>query len=562
MEFNEMVNLKFLFWIQSLETRLGKCILFCLVLSSFCSAQEFQGVIIDSLSQEPIAFCNIISSNGGNITFSNNDGEFKFDLNYAEELVCFQHLNYERKCLRIRDTLNVVISLSSKQNFIADINIQTKNYSAAQSVVRAIKKFKKNLKKETKSKALLVSKSQNEIDTERSEFFGNLQQNGTSFDFEYKQGFIDLNATDKKVTLNLDLAKFIFDYDLLSAKNRILPSSILSEKEKKIPKLYDITLREIRDTVYYVYDVIPLHTSATYFVTELWVKKPEYVIEKINLVLNKNSNLQLRSVLDDKEIKLDNLELSYAFLSKQLSGISLNIKISSKTEQFVTQTKLLPFDYNEYYELAMHDLQLRSSDLYSCFLYTPVDIDFWKRQQYKSLLEEFSSKQADESKSIISELFKVRYLKADKIKIEEVKPGAIPRDELGNTIKIMPNDLFISTLFHLEGLLYFDFNCIEDQVCFKITPMVDVERSFILDERPMVINAFHRSVELLANRAKELEKELNASSMKCQKNFKYKIQKIFNKESQNLKKILSEKDIYQYVDWTGTSGLDAFRKIR
>ena len=78
------------------------------------SQQKITGVILDSLTNEPIVGVSIIELNAKSCSISNDEGEFEILVNEVSTTLIFSHVSYNKKRIRItnNDSKNIKLSLA------------------------------------------------------------------------------------------------------------------------------------------------------------------------------------------------------------------------------------------------------------------------------------------------------------------------------------------------------------------------------------------------------------------------------------------------------------------
>ena len=102
---------------------------------------ELQGKMVDSDSNKPLVFADLVV-NGSNIsTITNNDGEFllKIPMKYLDDMVSISHLGYEKTEIKISALKNLdKITLSPALIKLSEINILNYGKDAKSLVIETL----------------------------------------------------------------------------------------------------------------------------------------------------------------------------------------------------------------------------------------------------------------------------------------------------------------------------------------------------------------------------------------------------------------------------------------
>lgn len=525
--------------------------------------QEIKGVVIDSQTNEPISLCHLSIDGIQEIIFTNTQGEFEINVPQYVKRLCFSHVNYKTKYININyeDTL-LEIKLDKVSHSINTITLSQSRISSIDFIAESISKFRNGLESDVLSKALFVTKCTSKNGEEYSEFFGNLSQKKGKYKYYFKQGYIDIGSSGSTATLNLDAALLILKYNLNSTKNAYLPPSIMRVKKRKIKRKYSAELIDLIKDSIHVYVLKPKQKSKFNEHWTLWINKSTQDIDRIILTLEENEMLEFSSVKTKKEYSVKKLQLEYAFNSSKLLSIKQELSLYSALDSIVQISEMKPYGHQSKFSLPIHDLNIDNQDMYTYYLNVPSDSSFWKKEQYKSQFNRLTKNELENSKNNLKELIPQRYVQAVDFK-SNLARNHIPKDEIGNIIKVKPNSLFIQSLQHLESSIYFNYNCIDSKLIFQIVPIIDMQRTFILDNRPLVLEALSRSKLEVINFASKLQQQLNQLDYICDHVNENELLSIYQKNVSELKDLMRERDIYQDVDWSGRRIHDQYKtKVR
>jgi hypothetical protein len=112
-------------------------------ISFSCCCQEYQGLILDSNSQDPIAYASVIFNEGKNAVYTNEKGEFSL-ANIQVNTILIQGMGYVSSTAEINKNGPTIISLARKELELAEVVILKNGETPRQVMFKVFENIKKN----------------------------------------------------------------------------------------------------------------------------------------------------------------------------------------------------------------------------------------------------------------------------------------------------------------------------------------------------------------------------------------------------------------------------------
>ena len=122
-----------------MKNKLVFCICFILF-SLWAKAQQINGTVVDSLSQEALEFVNVYEANAGKGTITNSEGFFELNVEYPAELQ-FSFLGYTTKTVVLEsaaDAENITISLSSSTLIFEEVVLSGEKSNLGRDIIKKL----------------------------------------------------------------------------------------------------------------------------------------------------------------------------------------------------------------------------------------------------------------------------------------------------------------------------------------------------------------------------------------------------------------------------------------
>ena len=98
----------------------------------FCMSQSIQGVVVDSISKEPIPYVHVYDTKFEIGTITNKDGQFIFNKKKENPEITFSHIGYTRKKFLVKkNETSLLISLAPKSELLSEVTIDDQGYKFA-----------------------------------------------------------------------------------------------------------------------------------------------------------------------------------------------------------------------------------------------------------------------------------------------------------------------------------------------------------------------------------------------------------------------------------------------
>lgn len=414
---------------------LGKLYLLILVNLLFrlgSSAQDriVSGIIVDSLTNEPIPYVLITSNSSKNGTLTELTGIFSIPVDQNDDTLFMNMVGYSPNVVtldkKLLDTVELV-PLVSVLGEAVKTHIKTDLYS----LVSNLKKEKFTIARQAKTYYFLESFINNNQIEAIEAFYNGIYENGNAVKLNLKRGKIALRCIDSKCVINSGSAKVFVDAKVFNS-NIDMPVSPLELGRWRLKSNYILKMvssyNKNMDLVY-VIDCFPKKRHNFLFKARIWCIPSSNKLIKLDLACKK-AFIHPFSPIGETEI--NNVDLLLERTYRDIKGesfvdeIKFNYEIQYKTNinetvKVKSRAIVKPFNYQDTFETPIfkystskfkdyRDILLVPSD--STFWQTFVDFRFWQRHKESRLFfEDYKLNNGDIINMYDDEQFGSNYIK-------------------------------------------------------------------------------------------------------------------------------------------------------
>lgn len=300
------------------------------------------GVVKDSQTNEPLAYCNVSVSGKSKGTITNSDGLFSLKSVMDKDVLVFSYLGYESKKILVSD-LQVIkyVFLQKNAYELQEVEIHADNDYLYDILIKSRKKLQQNNSEhiskayyaiETKATPLEVYypdtcnysqqnpfskkdaysiEEQQEKTVELLECFYNASIiGGKTNGLKFRNGKV-FSIPAENYFISSESSKAM-GYFCFFEKNEIFPSCPFQYGKNAMKKIFNLELLSFDDNNYHV-KFYPLDNSKMYFSGDVWIEKESLQVLKINLVIDSAEIFPFDPILRYDTIKNFNLNISNSF---------------------------------------------------------------------------------------------------------------------------------------------------------------------------------------------------------------------------------------------------------
>ncbi len=434
------------------------------------------GIIRDSLTQKPIAYCNISDKEKTFSSISNEDGQFKIKNVSKSNILVFNSIGYKTMEVATQNTSsNLIVNLNSALK-----EDKLKEMPKPEFLCDIIEKCKENISVSDNQTSKVYYKSSTEISDQPIElmecYYNSTFNDAAVKDLNYKNGRLGCAFFKNQLISNQNIAAILRVMNLTS-KNDLIPYNPLQLSKKEILNHYSITLKDsTTSTNYYAIKFIPKKELKLYFEGEIWINKRTFQLDHIILNVKKTMVHPFKGhFLFWLRPVSYSITKNYSSYTNQLNYISLDLETSinmpNDTNDYILKTKSLwqyyDFD-NLFIEPQFSYLPYRHT--YSFIISQPYNSFFWNSniplpysEKSRKIFNYLKSKGAligfaDTIKSnnqTLNELFKNFFILWDPIKRITIERD-IKNNERLNTMYL--NNVSHYSKYGISNGLYLDIN--------------------------------------------------------------------------------------------------------
>ncbi|GAA4293717.1 hypothetical protein GCM10023163_11140 [Aestuariibaculum suncheonense] len=322
-------------------------------LSFSVSAQEtLKATILDSLSQKPVPFATISTSNNFGV-ISNENGEFQINLNNKNDIsLTIQCLGYENKSISASKFKDSLIILRPKSIELDEILVSNKHYTAEEIIEKVKENLLQNYSTEV-TKSTLFSRTS--FNTKMQKQVIDIEKSSIP---ELNQAFIDsvIHSLPKSNDYHIELLANLYTNNTShSEKLDVIKASKLYNKDTEInlksfeTKLRDIAQKHIKRDSY-------LKIKSGWFGTKESIDSSFFETEEAK---------QSKSLLDEQETDENTRKELFLMSNKQAISNLIN-------ESFISEKSDLNFIHkSNKYEYQLLDYAFLNDDFVYKVSFTP-----------------------------------------------------------------------------------------------------------------------------------------------------------------------------------------------
>jgi len=267
-----------------------KLFLYCLV---FFSASLYSQTILnlqvkDSITGEPLSYCNVLEyrTKMGGIT--NEEGQIRFKVDSVSDVLMFSYLGYENlKISASRLIDKSTVYLIPKLFNIQEVTVTPDNNFLYEIVTKCRKQIQNN-------KSEHVSKVFYQVETESKDepiellecYYNGVHQGQTISEIKYKAGRVALATMDGNYFLTRSSSFSMAQIDIIK-NNKLFPLLPLQLRKKELQKLFELQLIS-SDTDSYTIKFYP-KVKSDCFSGEMWINKRTSSLQKITFQIEETN---------------------------------------------------------------------------------------------------------------------------------------------------------------------------------------------------------------------------------------------------------------------------------
>ena len=358
-----------------------------LFLSAGLIAQDtISGVILDSISGDPLPYTHIILKNENRGAITNEDGFFTILCSSSDTLV-FSFISYERKevpCfyfvnkhqLFLVRSINelATVSVYANQDYLIDLTVKARN--------RCLKKSPFESKTYFTLESNYLGKP-----VELLEVYYNAEIHPFGIKkLALKNGRIGMSGLDNHFYVSMSTTNVVIGYSLFSDNNK-LPQNPLQLTKGKLRRFYDVELISVEND-YYKIGFVPKVETDYLFNCIIWVDKKDAQILKVAL---SKTNLKRHPLLEiNPDHKLDSLNFYIAYtysndLYQSLQKIEIKYDLvynnSIKLRKINTAGVFLFYEQAAVFDLPYYSLKGAAISDYDKIVFQPYNEQFWQHNE-------------------------------------------------------------------------------------------------------------------------------------------------------------------------------------
>jgi hypothetical protein len=528
---------------------------------------QITGRIISADDNSPLPYASIYTPRG-QFTFSNDDGYFTLK-GILGQKVTITFLGFRDTTLII-DKQNMSIQMMNDAIITEEVVITDKNYiSPYKTLAKARKEYQKEDGDETDTKLFVKRESiNNGIWADQTEVLYNYKhKNRRIYDLTFKHGKSHINV-ENDIILTLDLFEimktdWIFDKSL----EVLYPSIISHSSKKKMLKNFEASYSEYTSNgkEYFVINSKPID-SRDAFSSKITVNKTTNdFVEIKNTILNPKT-VRFRSIRTGTAINMTKMEFSYQFVQYEemtfLSHIDVNYTYILNGVESENILAFHFYDYGNPFLENLTDIDYKPLTDYQKVWVNPYSDDFWSEQNIVESKLDTLTNYVKLSSKFKSFLENKKYLTLEDIKVVGVEHFLHPpKMDDGRGLKAKVDLLAVKTQLHVNVFFHINTFKKDDGVRYEVTPLINFDRTFIFEPKPMVLLQFEKELSIIRDHTEMFNEEIEKIRSKGKLD-KRKIKSLLVKHNQNLWRALSKLDNYQFTNWAPYNHHEALKGRR
>ena len=547
-------------------------IFFFLVLTFLCSNAQviIKGKIIDSLTNQPIAYASIGMNGTNNGTITNTNGEFIIKAKNTSVKIKIFAIGYRTAEFEINPVENSILKLSPTTFSLKEVLVNPVDFE------KIFKKASEKLRLQNffayhgKAFYRLLTKNDDDYSEMIECFYDAYVGNSGIKYWEPEHGRYALNKEFQKnnYAISLDFSILTRYVDILNRQKDY--QFLLFIYDNKALDYFEITYAgkyqsdgneliridfksKTKDTITGSIFINP-KTYETYRIQIMQGQINAEIIKSLNPnAIIKNCRLEydisfIQTEKSDKMlIKNINMNIEYDVLEKRFSKIVHHIKTDSKTVFYEYDNNefnlnLIPTEkYETDYDAINHQLYIqRFWDNNPVLAETPLETKVRKLFELNGSFGRAFNNYNDTSE-LLNEGYKL-WNKSNKLKIKDITNS----DSLDVSLKTLKLQYNGRSIAGLNGKLFFVYNCYKDTFYYNILSLFDINHSWIdsalrndLADEDKMIFFFQQYFDLLEAYSRKLKYEFKQQKNPCLQSDKiieiyHNIMNEFNSEAKEL----------------------------
>lgn len=528
-------------------------ILFLFLFGPFVITAQILGKIIDANDKSSLPFSTVVGPNS--YAIANEQGEF----NYRGELGDSLAISF----LGYRDTIviaknNMVVKMVNDGIYSEEVVITDANYISPYKLLLSTKKRYTSLDHDIVPSKLFVKRESinNGVWSDQTEMLYAAKQNkGKVYDLSFQHGKSYVNS-ENDLIFTLDLMAVLQEEEIFSKYSKYLYTSACSlGSKKKIKKNYLGNYKEWQSNGKEFYIISTKSKNKDKFDSELTVSAVDYDLVRLKQMIKNPEQVAFRSLRTNEPIQLDSLSLDYIFDTwngrKVISSLVVTYSYLLNGIHSKNNIKLKFFDYGNPYTDLISSIDYELLTDYQKIWNTPYNDEFWSGQKLTFSKLDTLSQFEDMNINSSFLLLKKRYLTLEDVKrlgVSYFEHIPLMDDGVGAMIKFDPLDM--KTQRHLHAHFFVHLYEVDDLPKVQLVPLIDHQRSFIMQQSPMMDSLFLKEIDVVNITFSEASEELSSMDIVRLPESAKAIRKLVKRYNNLLKNRLSKLDAHQNRDWS------------
>ncbi len=541
--------------------------LFLLQFSLVEAQSQIKGRVISADDDSSLPYASIYTPRG-QFTFSNDDGYFTLK-GIIGQKVTITFLGFRDTTLII-DKQNMTIRMMNDGIITEEVVITDKNYiSPYKTLAKARKEYQKEDGDEIDTKLFVKRESiNNGTWADQTEVLYNYKhKNRRIYDLTFKHGKSHINV-ENDIILTLDLFEMMkLDWIFDKSLKVLYPSIISHSSKKKMVKNFEATYSEYssNEKKYFVINSKPIDSEDA-FSSKITVNKTTNdFVEIKNTILNPKT-VRFRSIRTGAAINMTKMEFSYQFVQYEemtfLSHIDVNYTYILNGVESENILAFHFYDHGKPFLENITDIDYGPLTDYQKVWVNPYSDDFWREQNIVESKLDTLTNYIKLSSKFKSFLENKKYLTLEDIKVVGAEHFLHPpRMDDGKGLKAKVDLLAVKTQLHVNVFFHINMFFKDDEVRYEVTPLVNFDRTFIFEPKPMVLLQFEKELRIIRDHTEMFNEEIEETRSKGKLDTR-KIKSLLDNHNQNLWRALSKLDNYQFTNWAPYSHHEALKDGR
>jgi hypothetical protein len=370
-------------------------LLFTLLSIHGLSQTVLLGTVVDSVTNKPMAYCNIAIKGSTAGTISNSDGAFRINVDVSKDTLLFSFLGYKRKSVAAKELAKTNVL------FLCPIEIALQElvvHANEEYLYDIVKDCRKNIHRDQNwsgSKAYFGLETLiNGRPAEMLECYYNADIKGIMIDnLGLKNGRVGLAIIGSRIFNTWETSTVISKLDLVNS-SYLFPTNPLQFDKKGMKKTFRL-VGESSDTGMYHIKFYPRDTTGEAFSGELWIDKQSSLLLKIQLHAENAPIHPFVSYIEDsiKNVAMDitqsfrldgefvypeliQFDYSFTYVSGSGKARTPDVALPDMARTINSKSVLYFYDYGAPFQLPYFEYDKELGDYFKISM-IPYNSAFW-----------------------------------------------------------------------------------------------------------------------------------------------------------------------------------------